>query len=41
VPRLAFKPVERFVSDTLPNYWPLALNQFAILYEDRFTVPNA
>jgi putative transposase len=23
------------------NNWPLALNQFAILYEDRFTVPSA
>ena len=23
------------------NYWHLAMNQFAILYEDRFTVPKA
>lgn len=23
------------------NYWPLAMNQFAILYEDRFTRPTA
>jgi putative transposase len=22
------------------NYWRLAMNQFAILYEDRFTVPR-
>ena len=22
------------------NYWHLAMNQFAILYEDRFTVPR-
>jgi putative transposase len=23
------------------NYWHLAKNQFAILYEDRFTAPGA
>jgi putative transposase len=23
------------------RYWSLAMNQFAILYEDRFTVPRA
>ena len=23
------------------NYWHLAMNQFAILYEDRFVVPRA
>jgi putative transposase len=27
--------------DKAANNWPLALNQFAILYEDRFTVPSA
>jgi putative transposase len=27
--------------DKAANHWPLALNQFAILYDDRFTVPSA
>ena len=27
--------------DKAANNWPLALNQFAILYEDRFKVPSA
>jgi putative transposase len=27
--------------DKAANHWPLALNQFAILYEDRFKVPSA
>jgi putative transposase len=27
--------------DKAANNWPLALTQFAILYEDRFKVPSA
>jgi putative transposase len=27
--------------DKAANYWPQAMNQFAILYEDRFTGPSA